>query len=65
MIIKTILCNRCGAEINGDPHPPMITKRAWKKSEKCTVSSGYRDTEKIHLCEGCTTNFEEFLKNER
>ena len=65
MIISKIVCNRCGNEIRGEAHPPLIVKRSWVVSEKATVSSGYRDKEKIHLCENCTKQFEEFLNNER
>lgn len=65
MIISKIVCNRCGVEIVGDAHPPLIVKRLWVKSDKATVSSGYRDKEKIHLCDNCNQKFEEFIQNVR
>lgn len=65
MFIKKILCDRCGAEIEGEAHPPLLVKRSWVKSEKITVSNGYRDTEKIHLCAECSKSFEEFMNFER
>lgn len=65
MLIKKILCNRCGAEVKGEEHPPQLVKQSWKNSGKCTVANGYRNDEKIHFCDECSKHFEEFMKNER
>lgn len=64
MIIKQIVCNRCGDEIEG-AYPPQLVKQTWVKSEKVTIANGYRNTDKIHLCEKCSKAFEEFMEFKR
>lgn len=65
MVVTKTICDRCGKEVVGDAHPPLVVKRSWVKSEKATVSSGYRDKEKLHLCGSCYFAFEEFMQNVR
>lgn len=64
MIIKKVLCDRCGDEIE-EAHPPRLAKQTWVKSEKATVANGYRKADNIHLCENCLKAFEEFMNFER
>lgn len=65
MVIKKILCDRCGAEIEGEAHPPRIIKQEYFKSEKVCVQSAYKQVKKIHLCENCEKHFKEFMNYER
>lgn len=64
MIIKKILCDRCGAEIEGE-HPPKLVRQEWVISNRVTVANGYRNTDKIHFCDNCSKHFEEFMNYER
>lgn len=65
MIINKVICDRCGCEIEGGAHPPRIVKQTYKSSTRATDPSGYRNADKIHLCEDCAKHFEEFMNNER
>lgn len=65
MLIKKILCDRCGAEVENEAHPPRLIKQSWKIAERVTVANGYRNAETIHFCDECSKHFEEFLNNER
>jgi hypothetical protein len=65
MVIKKILCDRCGGEIEGDAHPPRLLVQSYHISEKVCVQSAYRGNKKIHFCDVCQKHFEEFMKNER
>ena len=65
MIIKNVLCDRCGAEIENEEHPPRLVKQTWVKAEKVTVANGYRNADKIHFCETCSKAFGEFMNYER
>jgi hypothetical protein len=65
MIVKQILCDRCGAEIAGNDHPPRLVRQLYKKTTRALDPSSYRNEAKIHFCEACTKHFEEFMKNER
>lgn len=65
MIIKKVLCDRCGDEIEGGEHPPRLVKQDWVISEKVAVANGYRNAEKIHFCDNCSKHFEEFMNYER
>lgn len=64
MIIKKVLCDRCGAEIEGE-HPPRFIKQTFVVSEKPYVANAYRNGDKIHFCEECSKSFEEFMNYER
>lgn len=65
MIVNKIICDRCGGEIEGDAHPPRVLLQSYHISEKVCVQSAYKNEEKIHLCDGCKSAFEEFMNNER
>lgn len=65
MVINKIICDRCGGEIKGEAHPPRLVKQTWVKPDRVTVPSGYRNAEKIHLCDDCSKSFWEFMNNER
>lgn len=65
MIIKKILCDRCGAEIEGENHPPRIVMQTYVESNKIAVQSAYRTDAKIHFCDDCSKSFKEFMNYER
>jgi hypothetical protein len=62
MIVREIICDRCGAKIEDEAHPPLLVTRTWKKSDKITVQSGYRDDAKIHFCKSCNDAFISFMQ---
>ena len=64
MIVKKIICDRCGDEIE-EVHPPRFIKQSFEVSTKPYKVDGYRNGEKIHFCENCSKHFEEFMKYER
>lgn len=65
MVIKKTLCDRCGAEILNDEHPPRLVQQTYVKSEKVCVQSAYKTEGKIHFCEDCQKAFKEFMSYER
>ena len=65
MTIKKTICDRCGAEIENDEHPPRIVTQTYFKSDRLCVQSAYKTDKKIHLCNGCNEHFKEFMNYER
>ena len=65
MIVNKIICDRCGAEIEGDAHPPRIIMQEYFISEKVCVQSAYKQVKKIHFCGKCEKHFGEFMNYER
>ena len=62
MIVKEIVCDRCGAKIEGE-HPPRIVIEEYKTDVPCTQLKGYKNIKKIHLCPTCDYIFQDFLNN--
>lgn len=65
MIINKVICDRCGADVEGDAHPPRVLVQSYHISEKVCVQSAYKTCEKIHFCEDCQKAFKEFMNYER
>lgn len=65
MVIKKILCDRCGAEIEGETHPPRIVMQTYVVSTRIAVQSAYKTDAKIHFCDDCSKSFKEFMNYER
>lgn len=69
MIVKTIVCDRCGTEIK-DPHPCRLDVMEWKEvREKNQYSkTGYSDkrfyspSSKFHLCDKCRRELYYFIR---
>ena len=69
MIVKTIVCDRCGAKI-GEPHPCRLDIMEWKEVEEKNERSklGYTDkrfyspTSKFRLCEKCRRELYYFIR---
>ena len=63
MIKKTIICDRCGAEITED-HPTKMQIQDYDYSPSCSYgkkAKGYTTTRSIHLCKKCNNDFEHFI----
>lgn len=68
MIIRTVLCNRCGEEVT-EEHPDRISvaKQHYEevinyKGDRKVVSK-YKTESPIHLCTECNRLFKAFLDN--
>ena len=68
MIIRTVLCNRCGKEVT-EEHPDRISvsKQHYKevinyKGDRKLVSK-YKAESPIHFCTECNRLFKAFLDN--
>lgn len=63
MIKRTVICDRCGAEITED-HPTRIQVQEYDYSESKTYGKsavGYKTTSTLHLCKKCEDEFKNHM----
>ena len=63
MIKKTIICDRCGVEIEIE-HPARIQVQEYDYSESKSYgryAKGYRATHTCHLCMKCGNDLDRFM----
>lgn len=69
MIVKIVLCNRCGKEVT-EEHPDRISVAKQYYDEVTDgwggrkMLSKYKVVKNIHFCTECNKAFEAFLRNE-
>ena len=63
MIIKEIICDRCGAKIEGEK-PARIQLQEYDYTESKSYgryAKGYRTTHTAHLCMKCGNDLDRFM----
>lgn len=63
MIVKEIICDRCGEKIE-EQHPRRISIEEYSTKESSSYGRyaiGYKSASKIHLCQKCDDAFNRFL----
>lgn len=63
MIVKEIICDRCGAKIE-QQHPRRICIEEYSTQESHSYGRyaiGYKSAQKFHLCPKCDDAFNRFL----
>lgn len=65
MIVKEIICDRCGGKIE-DKKPARIQIQEYDYTESKSYgryAKGYRTAKQIHLCDTCNYCFGEFMNH--
>lgn len=63
MIVKEIICDRCGAKIE-DQHPQRINIEEYQTKESehyGRYGIGYKSARKFHFCPKCNDDFDRFM----
>ena len=64
MIVKEIICDRCGAKIK-EEHPVRINIEEYSTAASVSYGvkcKGYRSSRKMHLCKKCDDAFIRFIQ---
>lgn len=61
MVIKQILCDKCGRKIADDKQHPRLVIQKYKHENLVTSPKGWRNDRTINLCEEHFTEFTAFL----
>ena len=61
MVIKQILCDKCGRKIADDKAHPRLVIQKYKHENLVTSPRGWRNARMINLCEEHFTEFMTFL----
>ena len=61
MVIKQILCDKCGRKIADDKAHPRLVIQKYKHENLVTSPRGWRNDRTINLCEEHFTEFMTFL----
>ena len=61
MVIKQILCDKCGGKIADDKAHPRLVIQKYKHENLVTSPRGWRNDRTINLCEEHFTEFMTFL----